>query len=349
MKIAVLFKGLPRKLEPVSQWWKHKFIDRYPRINFDFYCHFWNDNEIDLDKKIVDAFNPVNYSTDSYNNIFTDFMYRLLNMCKENNHRPSLFDLVKKDISIDDNIDDILEILKSDKFLYNLLGQYISSEKVFDIIDSEKIKEYDLIILTRSDLVLRDEDDFYNTMNIIINQIKNEDVTHDTIYPHGMREIPDNDEHLFISDLILIGSYISMSKYLSNFKEKLFKIFYDDKTNYGFYLQHNIWYILGKKYDIKWAILKGEHEILLLDSYILRMDIAPDDIIKMTFEDLKIKIIKFNYYDSVRSEIGHNMSEEEITQYPDTFVSIDDYVNGWIEKNRIPSVLKKNGEMWFYP
>lgn len=58
MKIAIVLSGRNRFFEESGFCWKNNIIKQNPNIEFDFYCHFWNDNISGLDKKIIDAFNP---------------------------------------------------------------------------------------------------------------------------------------------------------------------------------------------------------------------------------------------------------------------------------------------------
>lgn len=338
MKIAVVLSGKPRFLEESSFWWKNRILNQCPPdIEIDFYCHFWNDDEIDLDKRIVDTFNPVKYSTDSYHEWYESFSQRVLEynknyeFCYDELPHKRVLD-VPNWLFFHGHSYDTRHRYFPRHPAYNFYGQYISSNKAVSIIGKEKTHDYDLVLKTRSDLCI-DSNNFFFHLNKLFEHItwhknkRKEDRYLITCYNRVINEVsPDvmfninihtcvyscYSNNIVPPDLIFASDGRSAWYYYSNIEDKIYNLLTKDKNILlGLHNRYTYVYTLA---HIFWSILSIDKNIFLIDvTSAPAMNNINTTLIRKQYDETELQYLEFDgikkYTESEEFEIIRSSAE----------------------------------------
>lgn len=144
MRIAVLVSGQPRFIEAGAKWMTERVFSNLHGYKIDYYCHFWDNGDPELEKKIVSTYNPVKFKIENYKDSIQDFKRQVI---EKNQYNKDDFKLVPKYIR--ENI--LFDTHEVTEYGMNFWGQFLSTYEVSGLANYD---QYDIVIKTRSDAVL---------------------------------------------------------------------------------------------------------------------------------------------------------------------------------------------------
>jgi len=215
MKIAVLFTGQPRYLEQSGFWWREKTFPRsFQNIEVDYYCYFWDDGSDNLDDRIINAYQPVEYGIGDYNKSFHNHRHKI-RLANENATDWHITNDYMKHIMC-------YQGDSFDNFAYNFPGMYLASAEGARLFG--ELSQYDIVIKTRSDNMLNNMQE-RQWMQLFSNMHRNA-VFKDVLFTPWMRirhGLP------FMGDLCFIGKPNLMHSFLKNIDHQMVKLATVDK------------------------------------------------------------------------------------------------------------------------
>lgn len=146
MKIAILITGQPRHIDQGAWWLKTKVFPNDCGIEYDTFCHFWDDGSDNLLHRAKHVYSTENVIVDNYEEAIAEHMQYIIKENKENypdwKNVPAHF---QENMLF--NTDHITSYGK------NWHGQFLSAGRA-TLAYADKLKEYDIVIKTRSDAVM---------------------------------------------------------------------------------------------------------------------------------------------------------------------------------------------------
>lgn len=236
MKIAVLFKGMPRFIEEGSDWInKNVFTDEFRKdCVVDYFCYFWNDNSQNLKERVEKCYSPKKYNIVNYDMHINSFKNRVFewnekNKCIEQYLRRS-----------------VIEFTNEPYFW----GQYLSVFSGIDMIDN--IDYYDVILIIRSDTMILINDTEDETKESILFRRLAVGKNLNGIVPCSS-SVDIETGHVHIGDLFFITSPAYIKKYCKNGYDIFFDILTKDKLLFYRYninpsspsFYHELWRTIG--------------------------------------------------------------------------------------------------------
>jgi len=147
MRVAVILTGQPRHMEHGSWWLNNKvFPKHWEGLKVDYYAWLWDNGDPDLGAKVEQAYRPVKYHIENYQNCVTDFVSKV----QEQN---SIVDQSRSDlvpINLRENI--LFNTPEITKWGENFWGQFIAGSRAANWL-GDMSNDYDVVIRTRTDAV----------------------------------------------------------------------------------------------------------------------------------------------------------------------------------------------------
>jgi hypothetical protein len=215
MRVAVVLTGQPRYLEQSAWWWKNKiFPPHFTNINADYFMHIWDDKTGSLDKKITETFNPKKYIIGDYNVGFHSLRHEIKTANTDATDWEYVTPWFKECVCFNPDT--------FDHYQYNTPGMFLSAAESINLI--EDIENYDIIIKTRTDCVIRPgaESDWLTSFKNILSW----PAMSNSIFVDWMHI---NSGLPFIGDLVFIAKATIMKRYLENLRSNLIKLATVDK------------------------------------------------------------------------------------------------------------------------
>ena len=145
MKIAILISGQPRFVKQGSDWIKNRIFSQQYGYDVDFYVHFWDNGDPNLEQTIRDCYNPIDFQIDNYKKYIGKFKSEVI---EKNKSLQDDFKLVPTYVR--ENI--LFDTGEITQYGENFWGQFLSTYEVSNLV--KNYHEYDIVIKTRSDAVL---------------------------------------------------------------------------------------------------------------------------------------------------------------------------------------------------
>lgn len=144
MRIAILISGQPRFLYEGSGWFKHKVFPESKNIKVDYYCHFWDNGDPNLENIVNETFSPVKYKIENYDNTIRQFIDKVQTENKKLNDWNNVPD--------SNRFLQLFDQHEISPYAYNFWGQYLGASKLTELVGNLS-GSYDIVIKTRSDAI----------------------------------------------------------------------------------------------------------------------------------------------------------------------------------------------------
>jgi len=247
MKIAYIVTGQPRFLEEGSYWVKNRLFNTLSYgSTIDYFCHFWDNDDILLEKRIIDTWRPKKFVIDKFENVISN----LINIVKEKNINCNIWDLFPHSFRDTYMFYPSQEHIST--FSKNFFGQFLSAYLATKMIGRE-LCNYDIVIKTRSDAIIKKMHDKI-WLNSLGNLLKNPHFR-DCIFPQWMHGDANG---VFMGDLAFIARSDKWYEYTCNMFNNIIDVLTDKKLIlYDLSLDqemvtHYFWQKLGRNPGVKW-------------------------------------------------------------------------------------------------
>jgi hypothetical protein len=148
MRIAILITGQPRHLDQGAWWLSNKVFPNGCGIEYDVFCHLWNDGSDDLIHRVKYLYNTENVIIDDYDGA----IYEHIKYIREtNNTQYPDWKLVPTHFQ--ENM--LFNTEYPTEYGINWHGQFLSAGRA-TLAFEDKLRDYDIIIKTRSDAIMND-------------------------------------------------------------------------------------------------------------------------------------------------------------------------------------------------
>lgn len=217
MRIAVLISGQPRFLHEGATWFKNKLFLKEYSFDVDYYCHFWDNGDPNLEHLVKETFNPVKYKIDNYDDIINKF---IIDVKHRNSELPeSEWNYVSNDRQFF-----IFNTNEVATYNRNFWGQYISCQYITDLT-GDLTGQYDIIIKTRSDAIITpmSEGLWRKTFENLVRNPHFDDKMFAT-YMYAQSGVP------MIGDFCFISKPTPWYNFSKNARENCFKLATEDKV-----------------------------------------------------------------------------------------------------------------------
>ena len=241
MRVAVLITGLPRFLEQGS--YRLKKIFENCNFTVDYYCHFWDNYEPNLNTEIEKYYNPVKKNITKYDSYITN----IINIIKDKNAHCNLLHLFNDNFQNTFLFKPLLEYIGS--YSKNIYGQYLSCFLGSKLINYDN---YDIIIKTRSDVILKPiipKKLEQCLQNILINPYFN-----NCIFPVWLKG---TSQGVLFGDFCFVSPSPTWKNYSCNLEENLINLLTKDKLylwdmSHNNMIPHYMWQKLSYRNNNNW-------------------------------------------------------------------------------------------------
>ena len=217
MRIAVLISGQPRFLYEGSSWFKHKVFPQSPRIQVDYYCHFWDNGDPNLERIVQETFNTVKCKIENYD----DAVHEFVNTVRDRNSELPDYEWNY----VPENKRFLLyEGSEVGTYARNFWGMFLATQALTDMT-GDLTGQYDVVIKTRSDVALNNMNEVHWLKafhNMLRNPTFNDKMLAQWMYVHN--GVP------YIGDFCFISKPDAWYKYSNNIKNNCIKLMTEDKV-----------------------------------------------------------------------------------------------------------------------
>jgi hypothetical protein len=283
VKIAILLSGQPRFIQQGSSWIKNRIFNQHNGYKVDFYVHFWDNGDPELENKIIKYYDPVKYKISSYDQYIAEFISQIT---IENQASKEDFRLVPKYIR--ENI--LFDTYEPTYYGKNFWGQFLSTYEVSQLV--KNYHDYDVVIKTRSDVIMNPMN--ADTWRRALGNVTKSPVFKTKIFTpwlHTLGGIP------YFCDFVFISTPETWLNYSAHLRENCLKLSTENKALfYEFNLHefqgisHWVWNKLSiynssgfLSFSVTWP--------MKFEAILLREDI---DISKMNYENIHQIFLKHN-------------------------------------------------------
>lgn len=208
MKVALLITGQPRYFEQGAWWLKNKaFVENNSDFIINTYCYFWDNGDPDLKQKVSQHYNTNNVTIHDYTPVISDFITSVVNTDKNLNGLS---------IGLRENL--LFDTPEITKWGYNFFGQYLAMHLAISHYENE-LKDYDIIIKTRSDCIFNNMDMRHWTS--IFHNIHRNPVFTDKLFADWLYIKSGQPYH---GDYVFVGTPKQMIHYGKGIKDAILKI-----------------------------------------------------------------------------------------------------------------------------
>ena len=215
MRIAILISGQPRFMRHGAEWLKRNVLQHTNGFEVDYYVHFWDNGDPNLENKLISTYNPIAYKIDNFDNHINEFRESIIDL---NRLYHDSFYLVPKYIR--ENI--LFDTPEITTYGQNFWGQFLSTHEVANLV--KDYGSYDIVIKTRSDAIFSPMTPqlwHKSLSNLIKNPIFNKRIF--VPWLHVTSGIP------YFCDFAFISTPETWIRYSQNIKENCIRLATEDK------------------------------------------------------------------------------------------------------------------------